>query len=41
MRGGITREEAWSLSYKERKICWDVIEKNIKDLRDAGLLSSI
>ena len=41
MRGGVTREEAWTLSYQERKIIWDVIEKNIKDLQDAGMLSSI
>jgi hypothetical protein len=37
MRGGMTREEAWTLSAAERKQVMALIEERIKVVKDTGL----
>ena len=37
MRGGVTREEAWSLSYQERASAMKLIEENIKRVNETRL----
>ena len=34
MRGGVTWDEAMDMSYKERGICFEFIEKRMKDIKD-------
>lgn len=37
MRGSITREEAWALSYQERKMISEIIQANIENTEKSGL----
>jgi hypothetical protein len=37
MRGGVTRDEAWSLSYVERKDIMDFIKERIKFVEKTGM----
>lgn len=37
MRGGITREEAWSISFNERKLLVEDINTRIKNAKDTGV----
>lgn len=37
MRGGITREEAWSLSTNEREIIYDIIKQNLENTKKTGM----
>ena len=37
MRGGISREEAWSLSFIERQEVFKLINENIKRTKDAKM----
>jgi hypothetical protein len=36
-RGGLTREEAWTLSYKERELLIKSIEKRLENVEKTGL----
>lgn len=37
MRGGITREEAWALSFQERKTISKIVEKNVENTKKSGI----
>jgi hypothetical protein len=37
MRGGITLEEAWQLSYDQRATINGIIEKNVERTKESGL----
>jgi len=37
MRGGITLEEAWQLSYDQRTTISEIISKNIERTKESGL----
>ena len=37
MRGGVTLDEAYQLSYQDREIIFKIIEENIKTTNETGL----
>lgn len=37
MRGGVSREEAWAMSFDERQEVFKLINENIKRTKDAGM----
>ena len=37
MRGGVSREEAWTMSFNERQEVFKLINENIKRTKDAGM----
>jgi len=37
MRGSISREDGWRLSYKERKIIHHIIEENIENTKNSSM----
>jgi len=37
MRGGITSNEAWMLSYEDRTVITKIIDKNIENTTKAGI----
>lgn len=37
MRGGVTREEAWHLSYSERQTISSIIKRNVEATEKSGL----
>lgn len=37
MRGGVTLDEAYQLSYQDREIILKIIEENIKTTNETGL----
>ena len=37
MRGGITLDQAWQLSYNQRSIVMDIIKDNVERTKESGL----